>query len=341
MNQISDPARPSPHSGGDIELSVGIPVYNEEAIILTLHNLVTDACRKVTSSYEILFVDDGSSDTTPALLAEIARDDPHVTVVTLSRNFGHAAALSAAVTHTAGRYCVLMDGDLQDDPSAIPLLVERQRETDADVVYVVRTTRDEPLLMRTFARLFHRFIAFASDYPLPQGAGSFGLVGPRALEEIRRFGERLRYFPGLRAFVGFKQVDLHVPRGRRYDNRSRVGARGLIRLAALAFFSQSRAPVKVFYILSGISLLTAIGLGTYAVVAKALGVAVIAWTSTITSVAFFSSMIILGEAFICEYLARIYEEVRRRPVFIVDSIRRAGVLRTGAEEDPARARPAI
>jgi len=137
--------------------------------------------------------------------------------------------------------------------------------------------------------------------------------------------ERLRYFPGLRAFVGFTQAALPVPRRARYDGKSRVGVAGLVRLAALAFFTQSRAPAMLFYLLGLVSLLASVGLILYAVVSKLLGVAVVSWASTVSSVAFFGSAIILGQAVLCEYLARIYEEVRQRPSYLVGSIRPARV----------------
>lgn len=306
-----------------VSFTIALPVYNEEAILERLHGLLTDACHRVGQDYEILYVNDGSRDGTPAVLHKLAEDDPHVSVVTLSRNFGHPAALAAAIDVASGEVLVLMDADLQDDPAAIPELLRLHCEEDAEVVYVVRNSRKENLVMRTLFALFHRAIARSSAHHLARDTGSFGLLGPRALTEVRNLTERLRYFPGLRAFVGFKQVPLVVERGARYDRASRVGFRGLVRLAGLAFFSQSRLPVTLFYALSAASLLTALGLVSYALISKVLGNAVVTWASTITAVAFFSSIIILGQAFICEYLARVYEEVRRRPVYIVDTILRA------------------
>jgi glycosyltransferase involved in cell wall biosynthesis len=309
-----------------VPFTVALPVFNEAAILPRLHASLTTACRNAGASYEILYVDDGSSDGTSEILQQLADGDPFVTVVTLSRNFGQPAALAAAVELASGEAVIVMDADLQDDPSAIPALLAVQREQGADVVYVVRSGRREGLVMRLLFAIFHRLIARSSTFHIPRNTGSFGLIGPRALAEVRRLSERLRYFPGLRAFVGFKQVGMPLARGARYDQHSRVRFRGLVRLAGLALFSQSRAPVTLFYWLSSLSLLFSLGLITYAVVAKLLGVAVVAWASTVTSVAFFSAIITLGEAFICEYLARIYEEVRGRPIYIVEAVRRATQL---------------
>jgi dolichol-phosphate mannosyltransferase len=318
---------------GPILLTVALPVYNEERILSHLHDLLTKACQSCVDSYEILYVDDGSTDQTPRVLDEITAHDPHASVITLSRNFGHPAALAAAIDLASGQSLVIMDSDLQDDPGAIPELVRRQREEDAEVIYVVRGERKEGWMRRRLVAAFHWLIAGSSTYPVPENAGSFGLVGPRALVEIRKLTERLRYFPGLRAFVGFKQIPVVVPRGARYDDLPRHGFRWLLRYAGLALFSQSRLPVTLFYVLSGASLLVAVVLAAYAVFSKIFGYALLAWTSTITTVAFFSAVIILGQAFICEYLAHIYEEVRRRPIYIVQGLRRARVARDDGASD--------
>jgi polyisoprenyl-phosphate glycosyltransferase len=307
--------RPSP------TFSVALPVYNEEGILDQLHTQLTKACSEVDDDYQILYVDDGSRDRTPEILSALAADDPHVTVVTLSRNFGHPAALAAAVELAAGASLVVMDADMQDDPMAIPLLFEKARAEQAEVVYALRRRRKEGPVMSLLFGTFHRLLSRTASFTVPADAGSFGLLGPTALAQVRRLTERLRYFPGLRAFVGFKQVALEIERGERYDRSSRVGLRGLVRLAGLAFFSQSRAPVVVLYALSGASLLAALGLLLYAVVSKMIGIALPSWASTITAITFFSASIILGQALIAEYLARIYEEVRGRPPYIVKHLR--------------------
>src|SRR5215218_290611 len=312
--------------------SVALPVYNEEGILDQLHGLLTKACGEVGDDYQILYIDDGSRDRTPEVLAALAANDPHVTVVTLSRNFGHPAALAAAVELAAGASLVVMDADLQDDPAAIPKLFETARAEQAEVVYAVRRRRKEGPVMSFLFGAFHRLLSRTATFTVPPDAGSFGLLGPTALAQVRRMTERLRYFPGLRAFVGFKQVALEMDRGERYDRSSRVGLRGLVRLAGLAFFSQSRAPVIVLYLLSGISLLAALGLLLYAVVSKLIGIALPSWASTITAIAFFSASIILGQALIAEYLARIYEEVRGRPPYIVKQIR--GGMAASEERSP-------
>lgn len=309
-----------------VGLTVALPVFNEAEILARLHAMLTKACESLDGGYELLFVDDGSTDGTPGVLTQIAARDPHVSVVRLSRNFGVFAGVAAAVALASGDSLIIMDADLQDDPNVIPDLVRVQREQAAEVVYVVRTGRKEPVPMRMCFALFYWLLARSSDYAMPRDAGNFGLMGPRALADMRQLTERLRYFPGLRAFVGYKQVPYYLARGERYDRTPRIGFWKLVRFAGLAFFSQSQIPIKLFYMLSGVSLTAACALAAYAVTGKIVGYAVVAWASTMTSVAFFSSIIILGQGVICEYLSRIYEEVRGRPVYIVEQICRAKVV---------------
>lgn len=306
-----------------VDVTVALPVYNEEGILEHLHDLLTKVCQSCAVTYEILYVNDGSTDKTGAILDGISENDSHVTAITFSRNFGHPAALAAAIDCAAGKSLVIMDSDLQDDPSVIPELLRLHREKKAEVVYVVRAARREGWFRRCLVALFHWILSTSSLYPTPYNAGSFGLIGPRALSEVRRLTERLRYFPGLRAFVGFKQVALEVPRGARYDHTPRHGIKWLFRYAGLALFSQSRIPITIFYVLSAVSLLVFGIVALYAIVGKIIGYSLLGWTSIITSVAFWGSIIILGQGVICEYLSRIYEEVRGRPLYIVERINRS------------------
>lgn len=307
------------------DLTVALPVFNEAAILEELHRRLVSVLEGTGRTYEILYVDDGSTDGSDVIIRRLAAEGDCVSSVRLSRNWGHSAALKAAIDLASGASLVLMDADLQDEPELLPRLLEIANDEGAEVVYVVRSERSEPGTLRPLFRLFHWSLARVSTYPVPRDAGSFGLLGPRALQEVRRLNERLRYFPGLRAFVGFKQVAVSAPRGDRYDGRSRVGIGGLISLAAQAFFSQSRIPATVFYGLSTVALITSVGLVVYAVVARIVGTAIASWASIVTSVSFFSSVIILGLALVFEYLSRIYEEVRGRPVYLVEQIvRRSG-----------------
>jgi len=319
-------------SRASVVLSVVLPVYNELKVLEELHTRLVCALEGCGLSFEIMFVDDGSTDGTTGELHRLAELHDHISVVRLSRNCGHAAALKAGIDLAAGESVVVMDADLQDEPELIPQLLEESRRQKADVVYVVRTGRAEPVWIRGLFRLFHWSVARTSTFPLPRDSGTFGLIGARALAEIRRLDERLRYFPGLRAYIGLRQVPFAAPRAPRYDGKSRVGTRGLIRLATQAFFSQSRLPAITFYWLSAMSFTVATGLIIFALVARLLQQSVPSWSSLMIVVSAFSTILILGLALAFEYLARIYEEVRARPVYLVDTIYRASMMTTAIKQ---------
>ena len=151
-----------------VEVTVGIPVHDEADVLPRLHQLLTAACKEADVDYEILFVDDGSTDATPAVLSRLAEADPRISVVTLSRNFGHPAALAAAIDLARGSVLILMDADLQDDPSLIPSLIRVHREEGAEIVYVVRGKRKEKLPVRGLFRAFHWLLSRSSSYPVPR-----------------------------------------------------------------------------------------------------------------------------------------------------------------------------
>jgi len=193
-------------------LSIAVPIYNEESTIPELLQRTRAVLDRIPGGpHELLFVDDGSSDRTLPLLEQAAHSDPRISVIALSRNFGHQAALSAALDHAVGDAVVLMDGDLQDAPEDIPLLAERHRE-GYDVVYATRATRQEGWPAKLSYFLFYRLQAMLSDTRLPLDAGDFGLMSRRVVDQIRHMPERQRYLRGLRSWVGFRQLAVPLDR---------------------------------------------------------------------------------------------------------------------------------
>src|SRR5208283_4945081 len=187
-------------------LSIAVPVRNEETVLPELLRRTRAVLEGIAGGpHQLLFVDDGSSDRTLELLAEAARADPRVMVVSLSRNFGHQAALTAALDYVSGDAVVLMDGDLQDVPEAIPAFVKRYEE-GYDVVYATRAARKEGWYLRLCYFLFYRLQTFLSETRLPLDAGDFGLISRRVVELLRRMPEHHRYLRGLRSWVGFRQI---------------------------------------------------------------------------------------------------------------------------------------
>ena len=298
-------------------VSVVVPVYNEARVLPSLVEQVRAALAGTGYDHEIVFVDDGSTDETPEVLDGLAASDGRVRVLHLSRNFGHQAALEAGLVHATGDAIVVMDGDLQDDPAAIPRFLERWRE-GFDVVYAVRVKRKEGLLLRAAFAAFHRILGAVSKRALPLDAGNFGLVDARVARAIEGIADRDRYFPGLRSWVGYRQGGVEVERQGRYDGNPRVRLVGLWRLAKTAIFSFSELPLTVFYVIALLSFLVFVGVASFTLYHKLVtGLAIPGWTSTVILGGFYGSINALGIAILGEYVLRIYDQVRGRPGYVV------------------------
>ncbi len=206
--------------GDSPEISVVVPLFNEEENVRALHDRLDAALRGAGASFEIVFVNDGSRDATARLIDEIHDGDSNVVVVHLSRNFGHQPAVSAGLDHARGRAVVVMDGDLQDPPEVIPQFIDRWREGN-DVVYAVRRHRKEGPLKRLGYFAFYRVLNAISDLEIPLDSGDFCLMDRRVVDALRGLPERMRFVRGLRTFVGFRQVGLAYERAaRRRGGRS-------------------------------------------------------------------------------------------------------------------------
>lgn len=316
-----DSARGRRSLGGDAALSVVAPLFNEvqnaaafaEEVLIALKALVP-LCR-----HEMVLVDDGSWDGTSEALDTLAAQHPGVVrVVHLARNFGHAAAISAGLDHARGDAVVLMDADRQDDPSAFRAFLDKWAE-GYDVVYAQRVSRDENPLKRAVFWLFYRAFAWMAKVRIPLDAGNFALLDRRVVKQIQSLPERNRYFPGLRAWVGFKQTGVPVPRRARYDRRTRVGMRGLWTLGMNAVFSFSYVPLFLFRIAGVLSLMLSAAVILFALYHRLFtGRAVVAWASQLVTTSFLGGINLLGIGLIGEYIARIYDEVKGRPIYIVD-----------------------
>jgi dolichol-phosphate mannosyltransferase len=299
-------------------ISVVLPLYNEAGAIERLYGELDRVLARCGGQAEFIFVDDGSDDGSGQVLDALAADDPRVRVLHLSRNFGHQAAVHAGLLHARGDAVVVMDTDLQDDPSAIGEFVAKWR-AGYDVVYAQRTSRKEGLAKRSAFFAFYRLLNLVSRTPLPNDAGNFGLLDQRVARSVAGLAEYDRYFAGLRRWVGFRQVGVPVERGGRYDARPRVSWLGLVRLAKSALFSFSSAPLVLFHAVAAGSLLVC-GMGTAFVFYHKVvtGLAIPGWTSTIVVASFFGALNALGIGVLGEYVVRIYDQVRGRPQFLVE-----------------------
>jgi dolichol-phosphate mannosyltransferase len=313
-------------------MSVAIPVYNEEATVGELLRRVRAVLDGIPGGpHEVIVVDDGSSDGTLRLLDAAARDDERLVVVSLSRNFGHQAALTAALDHVTGDVAVVMDGDLQDPPEMIPTLLARHRE-GFDVVYVRRVRRKEPWWLRGAYYAFYRLLAGIADLRLPLDAGDFALLSARVVWALRQTPEYHRYLRGLRTWVGFRQTAVVAERAERFAGRSKYSVSQLLGLGLNGIFGFSTLPLRVAAILGGIAIALSSAFGLYALYAKlVLQRSPQGFTALILTIVFLSGVNLFFLGVIGEYVGRVYEQVKARPVYLVRSVtgRRAPPESTG------------
>ncbi len=330
MNDAScAPARP-PVS--DALISVVLPVFNESGVLLELCQRIRAALVACRTTFEIIFVNDGSTDGTSELLDQLARQSPDVRVVHLSRNFGHQAALHAGLSHARGDAMVLMDSDLQDPPEAIGKLLDAW-QNGYDVAYAIRTRRKEWFGRRLMFGAFHRLLSSIAQTQIPVDAGNFGLIDARVSRAILALTEHDRYLPGLRSWVGFKQIGVPIERGTRYDGHPRVSLRGLVRLARTAMYSFSSLPLAIFSWIGWMAFamfLTVSGCSLYCRFFTEY--AVPGWTSQLVTMSFFASLNALGISMLGEYVVRIYDQVRARPLYLVDRTSNVAVDAAPANE---------
>lgn len=303
---------------GTPRLSVAVPLFNEEELVAELVRRTGAVLDDIPGGpHEMVFVDDGSTDGTLASLEAAADDDDRVVVISLSRNFGHQAAITAALDHVTGDVVVVMDGDLQDPPEAITRFLERYAE-GYDVVYAQRLRRKEPIWLRGCYFLFYRLLARMSDLPLPVDAGDFGLMSRRVVEQLRRSPERHRYLRGLRTWAGFKQVGIPVERAKRSAGESKYGLRRLFALAFDGIFAFSVVPLRAAAALGTLAIAVSTLFALYSLYAKFfMEQSPRGFTALILVITFLSGIHLFFLGVIGEYLGRVYQEVKGRPIYVV------------------------
>jgi polyisoprenyl-phosphate glycosyltransferase len=302
-------------------LSIGIPIHNEQEILPELLTRLSAVVDTIPGGpHEMLFVDDGSTDGSRRLLIDAARRDSRIRVIALSRNFGHQAALGAALDFAKGDAIVLMDGDLQDEPEIIPELVKRHL-SGADVVYTRRASRKEGLLLGLAYKLYYRIVSTVAEVPMPLDSGDFSLMGARVVAALRRMPERQRYLRGLRAWVGFTQVSVDVRREARAGGKPKYTTWRLMQLALDGICSFSIVPLRAATLAGLAAIALAIAFSVYAVYVRVVvGSAPVGFTASLLIMTFLSGVQLLFLGVIGEYLGRIYAETKGRPPYIVAEI---------------------
>lgn len=304
-------------------VSVVVPIYNEEELIVGFHEAVAQALKGVVDDWEVVYVNDGSTDSSLELLKGLQMIDSHVVVVELSRNWGHMGAINAGLQTARGRAIILMDGDFQDPPEVIPRLIGAWRE-GAEVVVGVRRSRQEGRKLLAFLfPLFYRVLGALSDYPIPLNAGIFSLMDRKALDSVLSMREKNRYLPGLRAWVGFKNAIVYYDRQDRAAGEGKLSFISRIKYAIDAITSFSYKPLRLSFGLFGFSTCVAFALA----LCMALPLAPVALVGfgVASSVFFMGGMLLLTLGILGEYIGRVYDEVRDRPLSLIGTVHRAQV----------------
>ncbi|HJQ20545.1 MAG TPA: glycosyltransferase family 2 protein [Gemmatimonadaceae bacterium] len=313
-------------------VSVAIPLYNEESGVGELLRRVRAVLDALPGGpHELVLVNDGSSDRTLDLLEQAALHDERIVVISLSRNFGHQAALTAALDHVTGDVTILMDGDLQDEPENIPRFLERYRD-GFDVVYAIRERRREPFWLRVCYFVFYRALAGMSDVRLPLDAGDFGLMSRRVVQELRRYPERHRYLRGLRAWAGFRQTGIALDRPQRFAGTSKYSMTKLVGLALDGVFSFSTVPLRMATLVGAFAIAASTLFALYALYVRiVLERSPQGFTALMLLIVFLSGVNLFFLGVIGEYLGRVYEQVKARPSYVVGRV----IRRASPERQPS------
>lgn len=311
------------HAAEVPEISVVLPVFNEEDNIIELHRRLTLTLKDV-GGYELIFVNNGSNDHSGERIFEIQRFDLRVKLVNLSRNFGHQGALTAGIDQSSGRAVILMDADLQDPPEVLQEMIAKWRE-GADVVYAVRQKRKDNVLKRGAYFAFYRFLRRCSEIDMPLDSGDFCLMDRVVVDHLKALPEKSRFLRGLRAWVGFRQVPLYYERAARHAGESKYHVRHLFRFALEGLVSFSSMPLRMAVYCGFLVSLSGVGYLAYAIISRLINNQLPAgWTSTVALILLLggTQLILLG--ILGEYIARIYDEAKKRPTYIIKSVSVSG-----------------
>jgi glycosyltransferase involved in cell wall biosynthesis len=301
-------------------LSVVVPIFNERPGLEELHRRVTDAVAPL-GAYELVLVDDGSQDGSWDAMLVLAARDSHVRLVRLSRNFGHQVALTAGLDAARGDAIVAIDADLQDPPEVIPELVTKWHE-GYDVVYGLRAEREgESAYKLATASVFYKLIRRMSGQDMPEQAGDFRLLSRRAADALAQMPERARYLRGMTSWIGFRQTGVPYKRDARYAGETKYPTRKMLRFALDAITSFSSAPIKLVTALGFLIVVFCFGVLVWTLYTRfATNQAVQGWTSLLVVVLLLGGVQMLSLGVIGQYVARIFDESKRRPLYLVEEV---------------------
>lgn len=315
------PAAAAPADVAAPQISVVIPAYNEQENIPLLYERLVAALEALGESFEIVLVNDGSRDRTLPILHELAARDPRVVAVDLARNFGHQIAISAGMAQARGRAVIIMDADLQDPPEVLGQFVARWRD-GYEVVYAIREKRKEGVLKRAAYSGFYRLLKRVAQIDIPLDAGDFCIMDRRVVDLLVRMPERNRFVRGIRSWVGFRQVGLAYERQARNAGRPKYTLTRLIYLALDGLISFSYLPLRLISIAGiAVSLLSILIAVFYVIQYFTVGLNPPGFATLVVAIFFFAGVQLITLGVIGEYIGRIFEEVKSRPLYVIRDVR--------------------
>jgi len=303
-----------------LDISIIIPIYNEEENTEELYSRLSDVLKKLKKSYEILCVDDGSTDKSYQILKEIHQKDKRIKIIKFSRNFGHHTALTAGLNHCRGETVVMMDADLQDRPEDIPLLLQKT-EQGYDIAYALREKHQSTFINKTTSKIFYKMLNKLTHVDVTQNAGTFRVMKRNVVDTLNKLNEASRFMPGLIDWTGFKKIGIGVDRNARSEGRKKYNFWKRLKLAVTATTSFSHFPVQIAgyigFAVAGISFIY----GIYIIIRKIFfGIPIAGYASLTLSILFFAGIQLIVLGFLGEYIGKIFKEVQNRPLYIIEEI---------------------
>ncbi len=303
------------------KISLVVPMYYEEKVVNECYKRLTQTLQNIENyEYEIIFINDGSKDKTLELLEEIAKNDSNVKILSFARNFGHQCAVTAGLKHVSGDVVVIIDADLQDPPELIPKMLKLWEQGN-QVIYGKRKTREgESAFKLLTAKMFYKMLNSLSDVEIPKDTGDFRLVDREVVEVINSLPEHNKFLRGLWSWVGFKQIPFEYERKDRFAGETKYPLKKMLKLASDGIISFSTKPLKFVGALGLISILISICIMIYAVISYIfkLNNLTPGWTSLMVAITFFVGVQLLSMWIMSEYIARIYDESKNRPQYIIE-----------------------
>ncbi|TYS85321.1 glycosyltransferase family 2 protein [Rossellomorea aquimaris] len=299
-------------------ISIVIPMYFEEEVAQECYNRIKHVMVDHHIQYEFIFVNDGSTDRTLDILNEIALKDNQAKIVNFARNFGHQTAVTAGIDYASGDAIVIIDADLQDPPEVIPELIAKWRE-GYEIVYAKRKKRSgETKFKLLTAKYFYKFLNYMSDIDIPKDTGDFRIIDRKAADVFKTMTERNRFVRGMFSWVGFNQTYIEYERDERFAGETKYPLKKMIKFASDGIIAFSTKPLKLVMTIGFASVLISFFVLVYAIAVKLFGQGVeTGWASIMVAITFFSGVQLLGMGIVGEYIARIYDESKNRPIYIV------------------------